>query len=152
VNVWTWWIGYTLLAIWAQEWFGGIDFFTPGLIVFLQTDRWKGCIWSAIIWGIMQEGTGALSFGSILLFDAGLAAMFMAGKWLLETGNLIFVMVLSAVLVIWREMVVMWLASLQDLVVFWTTFPLMALQFFAYVLTWALIYPLFSKAVSRVRD
>jgi hypothetical protein len=152
VNVWTWWIGYTLLAIWAQEWFGGIDFFTPGLIVFLQTDRWKGCIWSAIIWGIMQEGTGALSFGSILLFDAGLAAMFMAGKWLLETGNLIFVMVLSAVLVIWREMVVMWLASLQDLVVFWTTFPLMTLQFFAYVLTWALIYPLFFKAVSRVRD
>lgn len=152
MNVWTWWGGYTLLAIWAQEWFGGIDFFTPGLIVFLQTDRWKAGIWSAIVWGIMQEGTGSLSFGSILLFDAGLAAMFMAGKWLLETGNLIFVMVLSAVLVIWREMVVMWLASLQDLVVFWTTFPLMALQFFAYVLTWALIYPLFFKAVSRVRD
>jgi hypothetical protein len=152
VNVWIWWIGYTLLAVWAQEWFGGIDFFTPGLIVFLQVDRWKGCLWAAIVWGIMQEGTGSLSFGTILLFDAGLVAMFMAGKWFLETENLFFVMALSFFLVIWREMVLMWLASLQDLVVFWSSFPFMALQFLAYVLTWALIYPLFFKAVPRVRD
>ncbi len=152
MNVWVWWIGYSLLAIWAQEWFQGIDFFSPGLIVFLQAERWKGSLWSAIVWGIIQEGAGSLSFGSVLLFDAGLVVMFMTGKWLLEPENPVFVMVLAVFLVVWREMVVVGLASLQGLVVSWTPFPFMALQFIAYVLTWAFIYPLFSKVVVRARD
>lgn len=151
MNVWLWWSIYTILAIWAQEWFGGIDFFSPGLIVFLQAGRWKGAIWSACIWGIMQEGAGTLSFGSVLLFDVGLVGLFFAGKWLLEPENPVFVMVLALILVLWREMVVWGLGTLQDLSVSLTPLPLLAAQFFAYVLTWACIYPLYCRVVPHAQ-
>ncbi len=147
-----WWVGYTFLALWLQEGFQGVDFLSPGLIVFLQAEQWKGGFWSALVWGIMQEGTGALAFGSVLVFDVGLVVMFVMGKWLLEPENPLFVLVLSIFLVLWRELVVMSLASLQGLVVSWPPLPFMALQFAAYLITWALIYPLFSKVVSRAGD
>ncbi|WP_462324423.1 hypothetical protein [Desulfoplanes sp.] len=149
MSVWVWWAVYTVLAVWAQEFFGGMDFFSPGLIVFLQAGRFKSCLWVGLVWGILQEGAGSLSFGAVLLFDVGLVGMFFLGKWLLEPENPVFVMVLSAVLVLWQAVVTVGLATLQDLHVSWPSGSFLALQFLAYVLTWAFVYPLFTKVVPR---
>ncbi len=152
MKAWMGWAIYTVVAVWAQEWCQGMDFFSPGLIVFLQTDHWKAGLWSALIWGIIQEGTGSLSFGAVLVFDAGLIGMFVMGKWLLEPENPLFVVALSMFLVLWREVVIMGLASLQDLIVSWSSLSFMALQCLVYILTWALISPLFSRMVVCDQD
>ncbi len=152
MNVWFWWAAYTVCSIWAQECFAGIDFFSAGLIVCLQAGQWRRAVWLALFWGLLQEGTGTLAFGAILLFDVGLFCLFFAGKWLLEPENPLFVIVVSALLVVWHEVVVVGLASLQDFMLPWSPFSVHAVQFAAYVLTWAFVYPLFSKVVPRVAN
>ena len=152
MNAFIWWAGYTLVAVWAQEWFAGIDFFSPGIILCLQAGQWRKAIWLALFWGILQEGTGSLAFGAILLLDVGLFCFFFVGKWLLEPENPVFVIFLSALLVVWHELIVVNLASLQDLVVTWNPWSVHGAQFFAYVLTWAVVYPVFVKVVPRAAN
>ncbi|MFA7167079.1 MAG: hypothetical protein WC124_14720, partial [Desulfoplanes sp.] len=59
---------------------------------------------------------------------------------------------LSVFLVAWHEVIFVGLGSLQGLVVTWNPFPVLFLQLFAYVLTWAFVYPLFIRMVPRVAD
>ena len=152
VGSWLWWTGYTLCAVWAQEWIAGIDFFSPGVILCLQAGQWRKALWLGIAWGILQEGTGALVFGAMLLFEVGLFCFFFWSKWLLEPENPLFVLLLSVFLVAWHEVIFVGLGSLQGLVVTWNPFPVLFLQLFAYVLTWAFVYPLFIRMVPRVAD
>lgn len=111
----TWWAAYTFLGIWLQDLFSGIDCFGPVLILCLQNGRYKSLFWLALVWILIQEGTGSLPFGSSLLYYGGLAAFFLASRPYLKTGSLPFILFLSILAGLWYVLSIHLFVSLQPI-------------------------------------
>ena len=50
-----WWTDFLIIALWAQELSGGLDFLTPGVLVCLQSGQWWMALWMAGLWVPVQE-------------------------------------------------------------------------------------------------
>jgi len=90
-----WWGAYTLIGVWAQRTFPGIDFLAPGIIVSLQEESGQRTAVLAVIWILLMEGTGNLPFGYGLAWYGLLAAAFLAGRWLFEARSYLFMALLG---------------------------------------------------------
>jgi hypothetical protein len=90
-----WWGAYTLIGVWAQRTFPGIDFLAPGIIVSLQEESGQRTAVLAVIWILLMEGTGNLPFGYGLAWYGLLAAAFFAGRWLFEARSYLFMALLG---------------------------------------------------------
>ena len=111
------WLGFTVACIWLQHFIQGVDFLVVGLILLLQEGRWPKTLWLALLWILIQDGGGNLAFGPALLWYAGVAALFHAGRWLFEAENVLFILLLGLSLGVWHLGLVWLMASLQDVVV-----------------------------------
>lgn len=112
---WLWWSFYSLGAIWAQYFWAGLDFFTPGLLICLQDRRIKTALILSGVWLFLVEGTGSLAFGSQLIYLVGVFVFFGAGALRLEPENPVFVVIFSLTLALWHTAVSWSMLSLQDL-------------------------------------
>ncbi len=141
-----WWGGYLVVAIWAQEVSGGLDFLAPGLLICMQTGQWWTVAWMAALWTLVQEGVGNLVFGVVVLFYAGMFALFMLTRWLLEPENPLFILFFSLVLAVWGWVVLNGAINFQELAVqMHAPWPWIAKQWLAYVVFWGAVLAAFRR-------
>ena len=109
-----WWPFFIVTALWAQRLVPGVDFLVLGLILSLQEDRPSQTLWLALVFLLIQEGTGSLAFGAGLLWYGAVVALFSLGRWLFEVENMFFIVILGAMLGLWRFGLAQMLATLQE--------------------------------------
>jgi hypothetical protein len=109
------WGLFTIAAVWAQRFVGGVDFLAPGLIVCLQAKHRQTAVWLAAAWILLQEGMGSLDFGALVLWYAVLAALYITGRWLFEPTNVLFVGIIGLALGIWHFALMQMMGSMQGL-------------------------------------
>jgi hypothetical protein len=110
-----WWTDFLIIALWAQELSGGLDFLSPGVLICLQSGQWLTALWMGVLWVLVQEGGGNLVFGVSILFYAGMLIFFLLSKWLLEPENPLFIILFSLLLACWSWVVLSGAISFQEL-------------------------------------
>jgi len=132
-----WWAGYLVVAVWAQELSGGLDFLSPGLLLCMQTGQWWTAAWMTVLWVLVQEGIGNLLFGVVILFYAGMFAFFLLTRWLLEPENPLFILFFSLVLALWGWVALNGAVRFQEIPAqVHAPWPWIAKQWLAYVVFW----------------
>jgi hypothetical protein len=110
-----WWGGFTVLGVWAQYFFPGVDFYAPGLILCLQEGRPRLALWLAVIWILILEGSGSLAFGYGVLWCVGLFLLYAAGRWVFHAKNLLFMCLLGLCMGLWHYLLILGLAELESI-------------------------------------
>lgn len=90
-----WWGIYTCIAVSLQAVLPGLDFLLPGLILAIQERKKVQFFWVAVIFLLIQEGTGSMLFGSTLIGYALAPALFYVGYSLFEVDSFPFIVLLS---------------------------------------------------------
>ena len=93
-----WWIAFFVLGLALQQAVPGTDVLVAGLFLALQERRLVqiGLVLLALI--LIQEGVGTLDFGVSLLWYLCVITLFFIGRWMFETENWLFVLLLSGCL------------------------------------------------------
>lgn len=140
------WILFTCAAVWAQYFFPATDFFSSGLVVMLQFGLYKPVLFAGLVWMLIQEGTGGLAFGTMILFYLSLLAFFYLGGFFLEVRNIFFTMFLLLFMALFKIWIVSAMASLQDFVLSGQySFEDFLVQAGVYFLVWMIIFNLYRK-------
>ncbi len=108
------WTVFTLSGMWLQSFMPGVDFLAPGLILSLQEEKPRTTVILALCWLFIQEGTGSLAFGTVVLWYGVLAALFFFGHWLFEAKNFLFMIILGASLGVLHFGLMHVMTQLQD--------------------------------------
>ena len=145
MNSFCFWLGYFLISVWGQEFVSGTDFFSPGLLVLLQFNRLKSALFLGLVILFVQEGTGSLNFGLIILLELGIFLLFILGTWLLTPTNLFFVFVYFLGLTIYRSALIWVLGNLQEIVVEFFSIKMLVVQLVVYLSMWALVFSVYKK-------
>lgn len=152
IPIFFWWTGYLVIAVWAQELSGGLDFLSPGLLICLQSRHWWSAVWLAVLWVLMQEGVGNLVFGVSILFYAGMFLFFLVSRWILELENPFFVIAFSLFLAIWSWGALNGAGAFQELAAQLPAFaPWVAKQWVAYMVFWAIALLAYRRWVQHGR-
>ncbi|WP_243312639.1 hypothetical protein [Fundidesulfovibrio agrisoli] len=135
------WTVFTLAGMWLQSFLPGVDFLAPGLILSLQEEKLRTTVILGVIWLFIQEGTGSLAFGTVVLWYALLVGLFFFGHWLFEARNFLFMMILGACLGVLHFGLMDVMTQLQD----WRAAPGRVLvesivQAVVFPVEWGLIY------------
>ena len=93
-----WWAGFLVLGICVQQQAPGVDVLVAGLLIALQEKKLVQTGMVLLILVLVQEGVGTLDFGSSVLWYMLVIALFFIGRWLFETENWLFVLLLSVCL------------------------------------------------------
>jgi hypothetical protein len=145
-----WWVLFTLSGLWLQNFVPGVDFLAPGLVICLQEQLFVWGGWLALLWIVLQEGTGSTAFGATLLLYGGLVGSYFVLKCYFESGNIVFVLLLSFILAGWHFIVGSGLASLQDISISRAELLRESLiQLFVFPLIWFLGSLLYKKYGAR---
>ncbi len=92
------WICFVASAICIQALVPGLDVLVAGLIILLQKKDWRGMLILLPLFVLLQEGMGTRPFGASIIWYAATVVIFRLGRWLFETGNFLFIFMLSACL------------------------------------------------------
>ena len=150
MSLWTWWILYTLFAIWGQTIINGVDLFSPGLIVCLQDKKYKTALGLTICWMFIQEGTNVIAFGSEIIFFACLWAIFFLGITRFESENPLFVIFLSFVLTICHTAIYWLMFGLQGIhFISGITISACSKQFTVFIAVWGITYLLYKRVITN---
>lgn len=143
-----WWIGYFIVAMWAQELSGGFDFFSPGLLVCLQMGQIWPLVWMTFLVTFVQEGMGTLVFGTSFVFYAGMYLAFFLLRWLLEPRNPFFVLLFALFLAAWSWLVLLGGIRFQEIPVHMID-PLVWIsrQWLFYVVFWSGTFLIYQRWV-----
>ena len=145
------WFAYTVAGVWLQYLLPGADVFAPALVVCLQERRLRQFAWLLPCWIILMEGSGNMPFGSMILRYAGLVTVFVAGRWLFESRNVVFVFIIGIVMGGWHFLLSQIMAGLQGLEVGERLLMVESVQqAVLFPLAWALAYNLFKSKVPDV--
>lgn len=112
-----WWACFIVAGVWLQRVLPGIDVLVAGLLVALQERHRHQTFWLLLVLLLVQEGAGTLAFGSTALWYGVLVVCFNVGRWLFETENLAFVVLLSLGLGACHFLFTLVMASLQQLAI-----------------------------------
>ncbi len=112
-----WWLLYSFAAVAMQAVFPGLDFFLPGFLLALQEQRPVQTLCVGAWFIMLQEGMGSLAFGGTALMYAMAVIFFYSGCQLFQGRNLLFVILLGAVLAAMRYAFFPLLCRLQDFTV-----------------------------------
>jgi len=110
----TFWSLFTLAGLWMQSFMPGVDFLAPGLILSLQEEKPRATVVLGLIWLLLQEGSGSLAFGTVVLWYGVLTALFFFGHWLFEAKNFLFMIILGACLGVLHFGLMNVMTQLQD--------------------------------------
>lgn len=105
-----WWIMFLVLGLTLQQAFPGTDLLVAGLFLALQERRGLQTSVLLVVLLLMQEGMGTLDFGTSVLWYLLVVALFFAGRWMFETENWLFVLLISGCLGV-AHYVVFWLMA-----------------------------------------
>lgn len=111
-----WWLCFIVMAIGVQASAPGLDVLVVGLIILLQERDWRGIALLLPLFVLLQEGMGTRPFGAAIIWYASTMVIFYLGRWLFETGNFIFIFLLSACLAGAYYGVAFLMAPLQNIV------------------------------------
>jgi len=126
----------------------GTDFFTPGLVVLVQFGFFNAAFWLGCFWLLLQEGTGNLAFGTIILYYAGLAMLYSLASIFFESRNVLFMALLFLFLAVYKKGLVMVMAGMQDLgQSVHMNAESVLIQFAVHFILWMLIYNFFNKYI-----
>ena len=131
----------------------GVDFLAPGLILSLQEEKPRASLILGLIWLLLQEGTGSLAFGTVVLWYGVLAAIFFLGHWLFEAKNFLFVVILGACLGVLHFGLMSVMTQLQD----WRVpagrvFLESLVQTAVFPVEWGLLYIIYNHLPQNVQD
>lgn len=141
-----WWLSFTLISIWLQDFFPGVDFLVVGLVVSLQEERPVQSFWLLLAFIILQEGAGTLAFGSSLLWYAMAILLFGIGRWMFQAQNFFFIILLGASLGATHFLLIPMMAYLQEFSVDRTVlFNECLNQALTFPFAWIVVYKLRSK-------
>lgn len=110
-----WWLCYIVLALIMQQQAPGIDFLAPGFLLALQMKNKKEIFWLFLIFTLIQEGTGSLTFGTGLLWYGGQILFFHLSAHLFVADNLLFVSILSLSIGAYRICLLLLMGAFQNL-------------------------------------
>lgn len=93
-----WWAAFFVVGICVQQQAPGVDVLVVGLLIALQERKIVQAVLVALGLICIQEGVGSLDFGSSVLWYLLVIGLFFTGRWLFETENWLFVLLLSVCL------------------------------------------------------
>ena len=90
-----WWVAFFVFGLALQQALPGTDVLVAGLFLALQERRpfQLAVVLLALI--LVQEGVGTLDFGASVLWYLLVITLFFIGRWMFETENWLFVLLLS---------------------------------------------------------
>ncbi|MFQ9491026.1 MAG: hypothetical protein ACLR0N_08965 [Bilophila wadsworthia] len=90
-----WWVAFFVFGLALQQALPGTDVLVAGLFLALQERRpfQLAVVLLALI--LVQEGVGTLDFGTSVLWYLLVITLFFIGRWMFETENWLFVLLLS---------------------------------------------------------
>ena len=93
-----WWVAFFVLGLTLQQALPGTDVLVAGLFLALQERRpfQIAAVLLALI--LIQEGVGTLDFGTSVLWSLVVITLFFVGRWMFETENWLFVLLISVCL------------------------------------------------------
>lgn len=142
-----WWSIYTAGALIVQQHIAGVDALMPGFLLSLQEKKYWQSFWLLLLFVVIQEGTGNFYFGGALLWYVGQIALFHLGQKLFVADNILFVLMLSAGLGVYRGVVILFMCAVQSLPVHHgILIEECAIQALIIPLVWSLAY--FSRPLS----
>ena len=151
VNI-IWWVVFLSLGLIAESLLPGIDVLLIGLIIALQEGKLTQIIWVFLAVILLQEGIGALAFGSSILSYTLTILVFYGGRALLEQENILFVLLVAVSAGLGHYVFTEVMAALQGI-----SLPggRLALESFIQVLLlpplWSLTFALRGKMVPHVQ-
>lgn len=108
-----WWFTFLAVGLCLQQLAPGVDCLVPTLLIALQEKRIVQTAAIVLILILLQEGLGTLDFGSSLLWYTLIIGLFFAGRWLFETENWLFILLLSVCLGVTHYSIFLLMARLQ---------------------------------------
>ncbi len=111
-----WWGSFTVVGVWAQYFFPGIDFLAPGILVSLQEERPGVTVWLVLFWILLQEGMGSLFFGSAILLYGTLILAYHIGRNLFDSRSLTLVCFLGGVLGVCHFLFILMILRLENMI------------------------------------
>ncbi|MCA1985469.1 MAG: hypothetical protein LDL27_03225 [Desulfovibrio sp.] len=109
-----WWLGFIICCLWAQRLVQGVDFLVVGLVISAREGRPLQTAWLFVTFLLLQEGAGTLAFGAGLLWQGGVMLLYVLGRWLFETRNVLFIFLMGCCLGVWRYALIHGMAALQE--------------------------------------
>ena len=93
-----WWVAFFVLGLTLQQALPGTDVLVAGLFLALQERRpfQIAAVLLALI--LVQEGVDTLDFGTSVLWYLVVITLFFVGRWMFETENWLFVLLISVCL------------------------------------------------------
>lgn len=147
------WTVFTLGGLWLQSFMPGVDFLAPGLILSLQEERNRTTAVMGFVWLMLQEGTGSLAFGTVVIWYGVLTALFFFGHWLFEAKNFVFVIILGACLGVLHFGLMNIMTQLQDWRVPEGRVLMEAvIQAVVFPVEWGLLYIIYNQLPHDVQD
>lgn len=112
VNI-LWWLAFFASGLALQQALPGTDVLVVGLFLALQERRPVQIAVVLVLLVLIQEGVGTLDFGASVLWYLLAIVLFFAGRWMFETENWLFVLLLGGCLGAAHGAVIWLMARLQ---------------------------------------
>lgn len=93
-----WWLAFFICGLALQQVLPGTDVLVVGLFLALQERRPVQIAVVLVLLVLIQEGVGTLDFGASVLWYLLAVVLFFAGRWMFETENWLFVLLLGGCL------------------------------------------------------
>ena len=146
-----WWGMYIAGALIVQQQLPGIDALAPGFLLALQEKKPAQTVWLFVLFVLIQEGAGSLTFGSALLWYGGQIFLFRLSARLFVADNILFVLMLSASLGAFRGVLIWFMCIVQKVPLEYVTILQESIeQALIIPAIWGVAYLSRPKAVSHV--
>lgn len=93
-----WWGTYCTGALIIQQNIPGVDALAPGFLLSLQEKNVRQSVCLFLLFALIQEGGGNISFGCSLLWYGGLVLFFRLSQRFFVEENFLFLLLLSTIL------------------------------------------------------
>lgn len=93
-----WWGAYIIGALIVQQSIPGVDALMPGFLLALQEKNFRQSAWLFLLFVLIQEGSGNITFGGAILWYMGQVFFFRRCQRLLSSDNILFVFMLALIL------------------------------------------------------
>lgn len=108
-----WWGTYIVGALVVQQFISGVDALMPGFLLSLQEKRTRQSIVLFMLFVLIQEGAGSLTFGSAVLWYGGQIALFRLSERFFVADNVLFVFMLSIGLGVYHGLLTLFMCAVQ---------------------------------------
>ena len=110
-----WWAIFITGAVLLQQQIPGVDALAPGFLLSLQERKPGQTLCLFILFSLIQEGTGSMTFGSSILWYGGQAIFFWIGQRFFVAENVVFVLLLALSLGAYHALLTIFMCAVQEI-------------------------------------